>query len=112
MSNQLRQSFALLPCCSQPWVWIAKPVKSGVKKLICGRSAATGALSVERPAKNELRRAILFGSHPPEPVVYQRRFSDPGPGKDCNDVQRMNKSIKSGLSRIPCRLLSPGASDS
>src|SRR4029077_3976948 len=86
MSNQLRQSFALLPCCSQPWVWIAKPVKSGVKKLICGRSAATGALSVERPAKYELRRMILVGSHPSEPMVDQRGLPHTRPGNDCNDI--------------------------
>src|SRR6516162_9307473 len=86
MSNQPRQSFAFLPCCSQAWVWIAKPVKSGVKKFICGRSAPTGALSVKRPAKNQLRRTIMFSSHPSEPMVDECGFSDPSPGNDCNDI--------------------------
>src|SRR5271166_439214 len=35
-----------------------------------------GALSVERPAKYELRRTIVFSSHSSEPMVDQRRFSD------------------------------------
>src|SRR6516164_3727704 len=86
MSNQPRQSFAFLPCCSQPWVWIAKPVKSGIKKFICRRSAPTGALSVKRPAKNQLRRTIMLSSHLSEPMVDQCRLPDPSPGNDCDDV--------------------------
>src|SRR5271165_4179238 len=86
MPNQLGQSFALLPCCSEPRVWIAKPVKSGIKKFIGRRNVAAGALSVERPAKDELRRTIVFSSHSSEPMVDQRRFSDSAPGKNCNDV--------------------------
>src|ERR1700722_10848202 len=86
MPNELRQSFALLPCCSEPWIWIAKPVKSGIKKFIGRRSAAGGALSVERPAKYELRRTIVFSSHSSEPMVDERRFSDSAPGNNCDGV--------------------------
>src|SRR5580704_10426193 len=28
----------------------------------------------------------MFSSHPSEPMVDQRRFSDPSPRNDCNDV--------------------------
>src|SRR5271165_5839193 len=28
----------------------------------------------------------MFSGHPSEPMVDQRRFSDPRPGNDCNDV--------------------------
>src|SRR5205823_6895600 len=84
MPNELRQSFALLPCCSKPWIWIAKPVKSGIKKFIGRRSVPTGALSVKRPAKYELRRTRVFSSHSSEPMVEQRRFSDSAPGNNCN----------------------------
>jgi hypothetical protein len=28
----------------------------------------------------------MIGSHPSEPMVDERGFSDPGPGNDCNDV--------------------------
>src|SRR5215471_6987699 len=86
MPNELRQSFALLPCCSEPRIWIAKPSQSGIKKFIGRRSAAAGALSVKRPAKDELRRTILFSSHSPEPMVDQRRFSDSGPGNNCDNI--------------------------
>src|ERR1700757_4624239 len=86
MPNELRQSFALLPCRSNPWIWITKPMKSGIKKFIGRRSVAAGALSVERPAKNELRRTILFSSHSSEPMVDQRRFSDSAPGNNCNNI--------------------------
>ncbi len=47
MPDELRQSFALLPCCSEPWIWIAKPVKSGIKKFIGRRSAAASVLSLK-----------------------------------------------------------------
>src|SRR5262249_16634922 len=86
MPNELCESLALLPCCSEPWIWIAKPVKSGIKKFIGRRSASTGALSVKRPAKYELRRTIVFTSHSSEPMVDQRRFSDSGPGNNCNNI--------------------------
>ena len=46
----------------------------------------TRTLPVERPAKYQFRRTILFSSHPPEPMVDQRRFSDPAPGNDGDDV--------------------------
>ena len=86
MRDELRQSFALLPRRSEPWIWIAKPSESGIKKFICGRSVPTGALSVEGPAKNELRRTIMFSSHPSEPMVDERGLPDTGPGNDCNDI--------------------------
>src|ERR1700730_6635204 len=86
MCDELRKSFALLPCRSDPWVWIAKPSKSRIKKFICGRSVPTAALSVEGPAENKLRSTIMFSSHPSEPMVDDRGLPDPGPGNDCNDV--------------------------
>src|SRR5215469_16541771 len=86
MPNELRQSFALLPCCSEPWIWIAKPAKSGIKKFVGRRSAAAGALSVERPAKYELRRTIVFSSHSSQPMVDQRGLSDTAPGSNCNNI--------------------------
>src|SRR5580704_18207171 len=86
MRNELRQPFALLPSRSEPWIWIPKPVKSGVKKFIGRRSLASGALSVKRPAKYELRRTIVFSSHSPEPMVDQRRFSDSAPGNNGDNI--------------------------
>src|SRR5271166_1777540 len=86
MRDEFRQSFALLPRCSDPRIWITKPSEGRVKKFICRRSASTAALSVEGPAKNELRRTILFSSHPPEPMVNERGLTDAGPSHDCNDV--------------------------
>jgi hypothetical protein len=86
MPNEFRESLAPLPCCSKPWIWIAKSSQSRIKKFIGRRSVAAGALPVERPAKYELRRTILFSSHSPEPMVDQRRFSDSAPGNNCNDV--------------------------
>jgi hypothetical protein len=46
MRYKLRQSFALLPRGSDPWIWISKPSESGVKKFICGGSLPAAALSV------------------------------------------------------------------
>src|SRR5271165_2316258 len=46
----------------------------------------TAALSVEGPTKNELRRTIMFSSHPSEPMVDERGLSDPSPSNDRNDV--------------------------
>src|SRR5580700_10502111 len=86
MRDELRQSFALLPCRSHPWIWISKPSESSVKKFICRRTVPTAALSVERPAKYELRRTIVFSSHSSKPMVDQRRFSDSAPGNDCNNI--------------------------
>src|ERR1700675_960843 len=89
MRNELREPFALLPSCSEAWIGISKPSESRVKKFICRRSVPTGALSVERPAKNQLRRTIMFGGHPSQPMINQRRFSDPSPSNDCNDVDTL-----------------------
>src|SRR6516162_6833705 len=52
MRNELRQSFALLPGRSEPWIRISKPVESRFKKFIRGRSLPTAALSVKGPTKN------------------------------------------------------------
>jgi hypothetical protein len=35
MRDELRESFALLPSGSESWIWISKPVKSGIEKFIC-----------------------------------------------------------------------------
>src|SRR6516225_11592171 len=86
MCNKPGQPFAFLPRRSEPWIWIAKPSESGINKFICRGSAATGALSVKRPAKNQLCRTIMVSSHPSEPMVNERGFPDPGPGNDGNDV--------------------------
>src|SRR5258708_36674678 len=86
MRDEFRQSFALLPRCSDPRIWITKPSEDRVKKFICRRSASTAALSVEGPAKNELRRTITFSSHPPEPMVEERRLPDTCPGHDGDDI--------------------------
>src|ERR1700758_1760275 len=53
--NEFRQSFALFPIRSDPRIRVTKPSQSGIKKFICRRSVPTGALSVEGPAKNQLR---------------------------------------------------------
>src|ERR1700732_5138242 len=86
MRDELRQSFALLPRRTDPWIWISKPSESGVKKFICRRSAPTAPLSIKGPAENKLRSTIMFSSHPSEPMVDDRGLPDPGPGNDCNDV--------------------------
>src|SRR5690348_9615394 len=86
MRDELRESLALLPCRSDPRIWIPEPSQSRIKKFICGRSAPTCALSVEGPAKNELCRTIMVSSHPSEPMVNQRGFPNPGPGNDCDDI--------------------------
>src|SRR4029077_13760240 len=86
MGDELRQSFALFPRRSETRIWICKPSESRIKKFIRGRTVPTGALSVEGPTKNQLRRTVFFSSHSSEPMVDQRGLSDPGPGNDCNDV--------------------------
>src|SRR6516165_1106740 len=86
MGDKLRESLPFFPRCSDPWIWITKPTESSVKKFICGRRFPGGALSVERPAKNQLRRTIVFSCHPAKPMVDQRRLPNPSPGNDGNDV--------------------------
>src|SRR5208283_2028153 len=86
MRDELRQSFALLPCRSEPRIWIAKPSESCINKFVRGRGLPTAALSVEGPTKNKLCRTIMVSSHPSEPMVNERGLSDPSPGNDCNDV--------------------------
>src|SRR6516164_10909130 len=86
MRDELCEPLSLLPSRSDPWIWISKPSESSVKEFICGRSIPSGGLSIEGPAKNELRRTILFSSHPPEPMVHQRRLPDTGPGNYRDNV--------------------------
>src|SRR5271165_6787795 len=86
MCDELRQPFALLPCCSKPCIWVAKPSESSVKKFVCRRRLPAGSLPVERPAKDKLRRTIMIGSKPSEPMVDQRGLPDTSPGDDCNDI--------------------------
>src|ERR1700759_1241249 len=86
MRDELCQSFALLPRSSEPWIWISKPSERRVKKFICGRSAPTGALSVEGPTKNKLGRAIMITSHSSEPMVNESGLPDTGPSNDRNDI--------------------------
>src|SRR6516165_10452197 len=104
MRDELRQSFALLPCRADPGIWIAKPSQSGIKKFIGRRSVAAGALSVERPAKDELRRTIVFRSHSSEPVVDQRRFPNSAPGNKGDDVLPV-RGVMSARSLPGCRVL-------
>jgi len=73
-----QQSFVLLPSCSESWIGIPNPRKSGVDNFVCRRSVPTATLPEEGPDKNKL------SSHPPEPVVNQRGLSDTGPGNDRN----------------------------
>src|SRR6516164_3661596 len=86
MRDELRQSLALLPLCSDSWIWIAKPSECSVKKFVRRRSLPAAALSVKRPAKDELRGAIVFSCHPSKPMVDEGGLSDPSPGNDGNDV--------------------------
>src|SRR5271157_4320772 len=86
MRNELRQSLALFPCRTQSRVSIAKPDQGRVQKFIGRGSIPTGALSVERPAKNELCGTIVFSCRTPEPMVDQRGLPDPSPANDGNDV--------------------------
>src|ERR1700730_2682415 len=86
MRDELRQSFALLPRRSEPWIRVSKPSESRINKFICGGSVPTGALSVEGPTKNKLCRTIMVSSHPSEPMVNERGLSDPSPGANCNGV--------------------------
>jgi hypothetical protein len=73
MRDELCQSFALLPGGSVPRIWVAKPRESGIEKLIGrGRRLPARAVSVERPAKHQLRGTITLGRHAPEPMVDER----------------------------------------
>src|SRR5215469_13944218 len=86
MRDQLREPLSLLPRRSEPWIWIPKPSESSVKEFICRRSVPAGALSVERPTKNKLCRAIVVSSHSSEPMIDDCRLPDTGPGHDGNDI--------------------------
>src|SRR5215469_8826136 len=86
MGDEFRQSLALLPGRSEAWVSISKPVESRIKEFVRGRSVPSGALSVEGPTKNKLRRTIMVGSHTSEPMVSERRLSNTSPGHNRNDV--------------------------
>src|SRR5580693_6739229 len=86
MRDELGQSFTLLPRRSKPGIWISKPAESRIKKFICRRSVATGALAVKGPAENELGRAVTLGRYPSEPMVDEGGLPDPGPGHDGYDI--------------------------
>src|SRR5580704_18715464 len=86
MRDELRESLALLPRRSDPWIWIAKPSESSVQKFIRRRSAPARALPVEGPAKDQVRRTVLVGRQSPQPVVNQRGFAHAGPGHDADHV--------------------------
>src|SRR6516162_788018 len=86
MANELRESFALLPGRADPGIWIAKPGQCSIQKFIGRRSAATRTLPVERPAKYELRRPIVFSSHSPEPMVNQCGLPDSAPSDNSNNI--------------------------
>src|SRR5271170_7176309 len=86
MRDKLGQSFALLPRRSEPLIWISKPSESRIKKFICRRSVPSAALTVEGPTKNKLCRTIMVSSHASEPMVNERRLSDPSPRDDCHDI--------------------------
>src|SRR6478672_8839389 len=86
MGDELRQSFALLPGRSRPWVRVPEPSESSVKKFICGRSLPACPLSVEGPAENEFRRTIVFSCHSPQPTVDQRGLPDTSPSDNADDV--------------------------
>src|ERR1700693_954169 len=90
MRNELRHSLALFPCRTQSRVSIAKPYQGRVQKFIGRGSIPTGALPVERPAKNELCGTIVFSSHTPEPMVDQRGLPASSPDNDGNDVDMLN----------------------
>src|ERR1700740_790870 len=99
--DELRESLALLPCHSDPWIWVTKPRESGAKKFIGRQSAATAPLSVKGPAKNKLCRTIMVSSHPSDPMVDERRLSDPSPGNDRNQVEFLGSDPASpGLAAI------------
>src|ERR1700746_3109667 len=89
MRDEFRQSLAFLPPRSEPWIWIAKPSKSRIKKFICRRSVPAASLSVEGPAKNKLCRTIMVSSHPSKPMVNERGVPDTGPCNDCNDIDML-----------------------
>src|SRR5215469_16020508 len=86
MCDELCESLTFLPPRPQPWIWISKPSERSVQKFICRRSTPAGTLPVKGPAKNKLRRTILFSSHPSKPMVDQRRLSGTGPGNDSDYV--------------------------
>src|SRR6516162_2215349 len=89
MCDELRQPFAFLPRRSDPRVRVTKPNQSGLKKFVCGRRLSVGALPVKRPAKNELRKTIVFSRHSSEPMVDEGGLSDPSPGNDGNQIDML-----------------------
>src|SRR5215469_6247190 len=61
---------------ANPGIRITKSTQSGVKKFVCRGSTSTTALSVKGPAKDEFRGAIVFSSHPSNPMVDECGLSD------------------------------------
>src|ERR1700686_4673420 len=86
LGDEPGQALALSPSRSDPWIGIVKPCQGCVQKLVSGRSARTGALSVKGPAEHELRRTVTFSCHSSEPMVNQRGLPHTSPGNDCNDI--------------------------
>src|ERR1700719_4444401 len=82
MCDELRQSFALFPRRSEPWIWISKPAESRIKKFVCRRGVPTGALAVKGPAENKLGRAGTRVRYRSEPMVDEGGLADPSPGHD------------------------------
>src|SRR5258708_12695955 len=109
MRDELRQSFTLLPRGSDRRLGITKPSKSCVKKFIGGGTTPAGALSVERPAKNELCRTIVFYAHLSEPMVDKCGLSDPSPGNDCNDIYMLARPclMQEGELLLPTKNIPP-----
>src|SRR6202030_36400 len=63
----------------------AELVDRPVEELI-RRGRALLALAMERPAQHGLSAAIVFGLHPLEPCVDQRRFAGAALGNEREDV--------------------------
>src|SRR6516165_3740902 len=86
MRDELCEPLALLPTRSEPRIRISEPSKSRIQKFIGGGSLPACPLPVERPAKNKLRRTIVFSSHPSEPMIDQGRLADTAPSNDRNNI--------------------------
>src|SRR5215468_1093076 len=109
MRDELCKSLAFLPRRSEPWIWITKPSQSRIKKFVGRRGVATGALSVKRPTKNELRRTIVFSRHPSKPMVHERGLSNTRPGNDGNNIDILvyPRTIQKGDILFPAKNFAP-----
>src|SRR5215467_407336 len=86
MRDELRQSFALLPRCSNLWIRITKPGEGSIKKFFRRRGVPAAALSIKGPAENQLCRTIMVARHSPEPMVNKRGLPHTGPGNNGNGI--------------------------